>query len=86
MKYTYKDGNFRKGDILIITVDRKVNIYLLDSTNFQRYKNGNGFEYFSSSANGSPYNITVPMSGHWYIVLDLGGGSGILNYSIKVLK
>ena len=86
MKYTYKDGNFRKGDILIITVDRKVNIYLLDNTNFQRYKDGNGFEYFSSSANGSPYSITVPRSGQWYIVLDLGGGTGILNYSIKVLK
>ena len=38
MKYTYKDGNFRKGDILIITVDRRVNIYLVDINNFQRYK------------------------------------------------
>lgn len=86
MKYTYKDGNFRKGDILIITVDRKVNIYLLDNINFQKYKNGNSFEYFSSGSNSSPYSITVPRTDHWYIVLDLGGGTGILNYSIKVIK
>lgn len=86
MKYTYKDGNFKKGDILIITVDRRVNIYLVDSNNFQRYKNGNSFEYYSSKSASSPYNITVPSTGHWYIVLDLGGGTGILNYSINVLK
>jgi len=86
MKYTYKDGNFRKGDILIIAVDRSVNIYLVDSINFQHYKNGNSFECYTSKSASSPYSITVPRSGHWYIVLDLGGGSGILNYSIKVLK
>lgn len=86
MKYTYKDGNFRKGDILIITVDRSVNIYLVDSINFQRYKNGSSFEYYSSKSSSSPYNIAVPSTGLWYIILDLGGGTGILNYSIKVLK
>lgn len=86
MKYTYKDGNFRKGDILIITVDRRVNIYLVDSINFQRYKKGNIFEYYTSQSSSSPYNITVPSTGYWYIVLDLDGGTGILNYSIKVLK
>ncbi len=31
MKYSYKEGNFNKGDILSIAVDRKVNIYLMDN-------------------------------------------------------
>lgn len=86
MKYTYKDGNFKKGDILSISVDRKVNIYLMDNINFTRYKNNNDCEYYGGAATNSPYNITVPRTGHWYIVLDLGGGTGILNYSIKVFK
>ena len=86
MKYSYKDGNFRKGDILSIAVDRKVNIYLMNDINFSKYKNNNSFEYYGGTANNSPYNITVPSTGHWYIVIDLGGGIGILNYSIRVYK
>ena len=86
MKYSYKDGNFKKGDILSIAIDRKVNVYLMDNINFTKYKNNNSCEYYGGVANNSPYNITVPRTGHWYIVIDLGGGSGILNYSIKVFK
>lgn len=86
MKYSYKDGNFKKGDILNITIDRTVNVYLMDNINFSRYKNNNSFEYYGGVANTSPYNITVPNTGHWYIVIDLAGGTGILNYSIKVFK
>ena len=86
MKYSYKEGNFKKGDILSIVIDRKVNVYLMDNVNFARYKNDNSCEYYGGGANSSPYNITVPRTGHWYIVIDLGGGTGILNYSIKVFK
>lgn len=86
MKYSYKEGTFRKGDILNITIDREVNVYLMDNINFSRYKNGNNFEYFGGVASSSPYNISVPRTGHWYIVIDLGGGTGILNYSIKVFR
>ena len=86
MKYSYKEGNFKKGDILSIVIDRKVNIYLMDNINFTRYKNDNSCEYYGGVANSSPYNITVPRTGHWYIVIDLDGGTGILNYSIKVFK
>ncbi|OOM82559.1 hypothetical protein CLPUN_00710 [Clostridium puniceum] len=86
MKYTYKDNNFKKGDMLSIVVDRKVNIYLMDYINFSRYKSNNSCEYYGGIANSSPYNISIPRTGHWYIVLDLGGDIGILNYSIKVFK
>lgn len=85
MKYTYEDGNFKRGDILSVTVDRKVNIYLMDNLNFSRYKNNRSCEYYRGTSNSSPYNIKVPSTGHWYIVIDLGG-TGILNYSIKVFK
>lgn len=86
MKYSYEKGTFRKGDILSIAIDRKVNIYLMDNINFSRYKNNNSFEYYGGVANNSPYNITVPRNGYWYIVIDLGGGTGILNYSINVYE
>ena len=86
MKYSYKEGNFKKGDILSISIDRKVNIYLMDSVNFARYKNNERCDYYGGAVNNSPYNISVPRTGHWYIVIDLGGGAGMLNYSIKVFK
>lgn len=86
MKYSYEEGNFKKGDILSIVVDRNVNTYLMDGINFQRYKKDMNCEYYGSSTKASPYNILVPRTGHWYIVIDLGGSTGILNYSIKVYK
>lgn len=86
MKYSYEEGNFRKDDILSIKIDRKVNIYLMDNSNFSRYKNNWNFEHYGGAANTSPYNIKVPRTGHWYIIIDLGGGTGILNYSIKVFR
>ncbi len=86
MKYSYQEGIFRKGDILSIVFDRKVNIFLMDNINFSRYKNNKSCEYYGGAANNSPYNIAVPRTAHWYIVIDLGGSIGILNYSIRVFK
>lgn len=34
----------------------------------------------------SPYRITVPSSGHWYLTIDLGGYSGTIKHSVSVLS
>lgn len=86
MKYSCKDGYFKKGDILNIKIDRKANVRLMDGSNFMKFKNGQAYTYFGGEAATSPFNIIVPRTDHWYIVIDLGGETGILSYSIKVFK
>lgn len=86
MKYSCKDGYFKKGNILNIRIDRKANIRLMDAENYMKFKNGQAYSYFGGPAETSPVNITVPRTDHWYIVIDLGGQSGILSYSIRVFK
>ncbi len=86
MKYSCKDGYFKKGDILSIKVDRKVNIRVMTEENFIKFKNGQAYSYFGGEFSTSPINLPIPKTAHWYIVIDLGGQSGILSYSIKVFK
>ena len=33
----------------------------------------------------SPYRITVPSSGRWYVTIDLGGYAGSVKHSVQVL-
>ena len=82
MKYSYEEGNFKQGDILSIQIDRRANIYLLDRLNFNRYKSNQTCEYYGGTSNTSPYNIKVPRTGHWYIVIDLGRGVSYFHISV----
>ena len=86
MKYSCKDGYFKKGDILNIRIDRKATVRLMDGANYIKFKDGQAYSYFGGEFTTSPFNITVPRTDHWYIVFDLGGQSGILSYSIRVFK
>lgn len=86
MKYSCKDGYFKKGDILNIRIDRKVTIRLMNDINFMKFKNGQEYSYFGGEFSSSPVNLKVPKTDHWNIVFDLGGNTGILSYSIRVFK
>lgn len=57
----------------------------MDSYNFQNYKNGRNHKYYGGHIKQSPYRITVPKFGKWYVTIDLGGYSGKINSSVRVL-
>ena len=48
-------------------------VFLVDSTNFRNYQNGQSFKYFGGHYTKSPVNITVSGVGRWYLVVDGGG-------------
>ncbi|WP_277516528.1 DUF1883 domain-containing protein [Cellulosimicrobium cellulans] len=49
------------------------NVRLMDSTNFNAYKNGRSHRYAGGLVNRSPFRITVPRTGSWYLTIDLMG-------------
>nr|DAT54032.1 MAG TPA: protein of unknown function (DUF1883) [Caudoviricetes sp.] len=86
LKYNYSQEYLQKGDIVRVTLDKQANVILLDSSNYQNFRNGRRYSYYGGLAKVSPCDIVVPRTGQWYIVINLGGYSGSVKYSINIIR
>ncbi|MDX1969969.1 MAG: DUF1883 domain-containing protein [Planctomycetaceae bacterium] len=73
-------------DAVEVTLNHQANVRLLDDANFERYRNGQHHKYYGGLATESPVVIPAPRSGHWHVVVDLGGYAGKVSASVGVLK
>ncbi|MCU1363703.1 MAG: hypothetical protein JWM55_1531 [Acidimicrobiaceae bacterium] len=78
-------GNRNRGDVLEVTLSNGANVRLLDSSNFQSYRNGRQHRYHGGLATKSPVRIPIPSSGHWYAVVDMQGLRGSTRASFRVI-
>ena len=87
MKYTvYQLGNLSRGNIVEVTLrGNAANVLLLDTSNYNNYKNGRRYRYYGGYVKSSPYIVVVPNDGRWFIVINLGGYSGQVRSSVRVL-
>ena len=86
MKFIKHDlGNRAGGEIVEITLDASANVRLMDSPNFQMYRSGRRHQYIGGHAKRSPVRLQIARSGHWYVVVDLGGYKGEVRSSARVL-
>lgn len=87
MNFTHYDlGNLDRGRVIEITLQgNAANVQLLDSTNFNNYKNGRQYRYIGGLAKQSPIRLQTTHSSHWHIAIDLRGMRGNVRSSIRVL-
>ena len=87
MKYQKYDlGQLVGSEIVEVTLKgNSANVLLMDTFNFQKYQNGQQYKYYGGYITQSSYKIKVPCSGRWFIIIDLGGYSGSVSSSIKIL-
>lgn len=87
MKYNVYDlGQCRSGERIQVTLQGNVaNVRLMDSSNYNSYRNGRQHHYYGGLAKHSPIVITVPRSGHWYVTIDLQGLAGNVRSSVRKL-
>jgi len=85
MNFLHYDINAGSGNAVRVTLDKQANVVLLDDSNFHRYKNGGPFQYYGGLAKQSPIVLRIPYSGHWNVVVDLGGLPGTVNVSVEVI-
>lgn len=45
-------------------------VFLVDSSNFQKYKSGHDFKYFGGHYTQTPVSISVSGSGRWYLIVN----------------
>ncbi|MBF4333025.1 DUF1883 domain-containing protein, partial [Vibrio anguillarum] len=75
----YDLGNLKRGELVEVTLTSGANVRLMDSSNFNNYKNGRKHKYYGGLAKRSPVQIAVPNSGHWYVAIDMQGLRGSTN-------
>ena len=86
MNFSYYDlGYLDRGKMVEVQLSAAANVRLLDSSNYNSYKNGRKHRYYGGYVTRSPYRITIPTSGHWYLTIDLGGYAGKVKHSARVL-
>ncbi|MBK5214953.1 MAG: DUF1883 domain-containing protein [Flavobacteriaceae bacterium] len=87
MKFlSYDLGHLKEGEIVEVTLTgNAANVKLMNSSDFSNYKAGRKHTYYGGHVASSPYRIAVPSSGFWHVTVDLGGYSGRLGSSVKVL-
>ena len=86
MKFIHTDlGNRRRGEIVEVTLTRAANVRLMNTSNFNNYKNGRKHTFHGGLAKRSPINIQIPSSGHWHLTVDMQGLKGSTKASVRVL-
>lgn len=83
MKYDL--GQVKRGSTVVVTLDKQANVQLMDRSNYSNYSNGRQYRYFGGLMKRSPARIPVPNDGHWFVAIDLGGGSGRIRSGVDVV-
>jgi uncharacterized protein DUF1883 len=86
LEYIYSEIQARAGAIIEVTLDQQANVRLLDPTNYSRFKSGQQCQGYGGRALRSPLHLQVPSSGTWYVVIDLGGSSGAICHSVRIIN
>lgn len=87
MQFQYYDlGHLNGGEVVEVVLSGNVaNVRLMDSSNYSNFRNGRRHAFYGGHAKRSPVRISVPRSGHWYVIIDLGGYTGTVRSSVNVL-
>jgi len=78
-------GQRKRGEIVEVTLTSGANVRLMDSSNFNSYKNGRRHRYTGGLAKRSPLRLQIPSSGHWHVAVDMQGLRGSTKASVRVL-
>lgn len=87
MNFTHYDlGRKERGQIIEITLSGSAaNVRLMDSSNFQNYRNGRNHRYTGGLARKSPVRLSIPSTGNWHITIDMQGLRGTVRSSVRTL-
>lgn len=82
----YDLGQLETGRVVEITLEGNgAYVRLLDSANFNDYKNGKKCMYIGGLISKSPVRLKTSHADHWYVAIDMGGLNGKVNTTARVL-
>lgn len=86
MNFTHYDlKQLNAGQVVHIQLSgNAANVKLMDSINFNNYRNGRRHTYYGGYVTKTASSLSVPSHGHWHLTVDLGGHPGSVRSSINV--
>lgn len=85
MNYLHYEFDIGPTNAIVVTLDKQANVRLLDDINYNKYRRGEQHTYYGGLATSSPARVSPPHFGHWHLVIDLGGYSGRVSASVRVV-
>lgn len=86
MDFTHYDlGQLTRGTVIEVTLTNGANVRLMDSSNFNSYKNDRQHRYQGGLVKRSPFRVQVPRTGRWHLTVDVAGLRDGTRSSIRVL-
>ena len=84
MNYLHFNVGQQSAGAIVQTVLRgsESDVFLLDSSNFSKFKRGDSFKYTGGHYKQSPVNLRIPHTGHWTAVVV---PSGRVEATVEVL-
>lgn len=86
MNFLHSESYLDSGDVAVVTLDSQANVLLMDDINFSAYRSGRSYRYHGGLAKQSPVRLAAPHSGHWNVVIDLGGYAGNVRAGVSFLR
>jgi hypothetical protein len=86
VNFLHSESYLDRGDVAVVTLDSQANVMLMDDINFSAYRSGNSFNYRGGLSKRSSVRLAAPHSGHWNVVVDLGGYAGNVRAGISFLR
>lgn len=56
-----------------VNLNHAADVFLVDSSNFRKYKSGQRFTYFGGHYTRTPVHISVEGADRWYLIVRGGG-------------
>ena len=78
-------GHVERDAVVEVTLTSAANVRLMNSSNFNAYRNGRRHQFIGGLAKHSPIKLRVPSSGTWHVAVDMQGLRGSTKASFRVI-
>ncbi|MGD8718897.1 MAG: DUF1883 domain-containing protein [Candidatus Zixiibacteriota bacterium] len=85
MRYLRYEFDAGPDDVIEVSLDKQANVILLDRVNYQGFRAGRRYKYYGGLATRSPFRLSPPHYGHWYVVVHRGGYPGSVRASARLI-
>jgi hypothetical protein len=83
--FLHYDFHVASGQAVEISLDTQANVKLMSASDFHNYQSGRDHRYYGGRQVKRVGHIVPPHAGHWHLTIDLGGGSGSIRHSVRVV-
>lgn len=86
LRFSHYDLKIQKaGTVIEVTLSAVNNVRLMTEANFKRFTETQPYKYVGGVTRKSPVRLPIPETGHWHIIVDAEGHSGLAESSVKMI-